>query len=110
VCRGELPLAREILSGAGAGGCQIIITTPMELLKIQMQDAGRSGQAKRKTFSLVPVSCENHLFGEHMLNWEHAVFYVLPKRRCFDRKRLSFEKRENLTVSHHYKNDQTSLR
>ena len=31
------------MSGAGAGACQIIITTPMELLKIQLQDAGRTG-------------------------------------------------------------------
>lgn len=30
-----------------AGACQIVITTPMELLKIQMQDAGRlQAQAK----------------------------------------------------------------
>lgn len=28
-------------AGGLAGLCQIIITTPMELLKIQMQDAGR---------------------------------------------------------------------
>lgn len=33
---------REMLAGAGAGTCQIIITTPMELLKIQLQDAGRT--------------------------------------------------------------------
>ncbi|CAH8578113.1 unnamed protein product [Heterobilharzia americana] len=33
---------REMLAGAGAGSCQIIITTPMELLKIQLQDAGRT--------------------------------------------------------------------
>jgi solute carrier family 25 glutamate transporter 18/22 len=30
-----------MLAGACAGFCQIVITTPMELLKIQMQDAGR---------------------------------------------------------------------
>lgn len=30
-----------MLAGGGAGLCQIIVTTPMELLKIQMQDAGR---------------------------------------------------------------------
>ena len=30
-------------AGAGAGMCQIIVTTPMELLKIQLQDAGRTG-------------------------------------------------------------------
>jgi len=40
--QGNLTLGREILSGGAAGLCQIIITTPMELLKIQLQDAGRS--------------------------------------------------------------------
>ncbi|CAL1548017.1 unnamed protein product [Lymnaea stagnalis] len=39
---GTLTLAREILAGASAGMCQIVITTPMELIKIQLQDAGRS--------------------------------------------------------------------
>merc|ERR1719334_2899742 len=39
---GRLTLPREVLSGAGAGAFQIFVTTPMELLKIQLQDAGRS--------------------------------------------------------------------
>ena len=30
-----------MLAGGSAGFCQIIVTTPMELLKIQLQDAGR---------------------------------------------------------------------
>ncbi|XP_055335632.1 mitochondrial glutamate carrier 1-like [Paramacrobiotus metropolitanus] len=38
---GKLPIEREMLAGAGAGLCQIVVTTPMELLKIQLQDAGR---------------------------------------------------------------------
>jgi len=37
----QLPLWRQMLAGGGAGFCQIIVTTPMELLKIQLQDAGR---------------------------------------------------------------------
>lgn len=38
---------RQMMAGGSAGACQIIITTPMELLKIQMQDAGRvAAQAK----------------------------------------------------------------
>ncbi|XKL62293.1 hypothetical protein PGB90_002126 [Kerria lacca] len=42
-----LPVIREMIAGACAGFCQIIVTTPMELLKIQMQDAGRiAAQAK----------------------------------------------------------------
>ncbi|CAH1183551.1 unnamed protein product [Phaedon cochleariae] len=37
----RLPIYRQMIAGGLAGLCQIIITTPMELLKIQMQDAGR---------------------------------------------------------------------
>ncbi|XP_063696419.1 mitochondrial glutamate carrier 1-like isoform X2 [Culicoides brevitarsis] len=39
---GDLPITRQMLSGGLAGLCQIVVTTPMELLKIQMQDAGRT--------------------------------------------------------------------
>ncbi|CAB1322927.1 unnamed protein product [Coregonus sp. 'balchen'] len=41
---GKLPLWGEILAGCGAGTCQVIVTTPMEMLKIQLQDAGRLAQ------------------------------------------------------------------
>ncbi|KAG0426313.1 hypothetical protein HPB47_026551 [Ixodes persulcatus] len=44
---GKLSLTQEMLAGGGAGFCQIIVTTPMELLKIQLQDAGRTGADKR---------------------------------------------------------------
>ncbi|KAF4094822.1 mitochondrial glutamate carrier 1 [Onychostoma macrolepis] len=43
----KLTLLREMLAGCGAGTCQVIITTPMEMLKIQLQDAGRI-EAQRK--------------------------------------------------------------
>lgn len=39
---GQLTLTKEVIAGASAGACQIIVTTPMELLKIQLQDAGRA--------------------------------------------------------------------
>ncbi|PSN53601.1 Mitochondrial glutamate carrier 1 [Blattella germanica] len=39
---GTLPLTREMAAGGLAGLFQIIVTTPMELLKIQLQDAGRT--------------------------------------------------------------------
>lgn len=35
---------KEMLAGCGAGTCQVIVTTPMEMLKIQLQDAGRIGE------------------------------------------------------------------
>lgn len=34
-----------MLAGCGAGTCQVIVTTPMEMLKIQLQDAGRIGES-----------------------------------------------------------------
>uniref|UniRef100_W5KWP6 Mitochondrial glutamate carrier 1 n=1 Tax=Astyanax mexicanus TaxID=7994 RepID=W5KWP6_ASTMX len=37
----KLSVFKEMLAGCGAGVCQVIITTPMEMLKIQLQDAGR---------------------------------------------------------------------
>uniref|UniRef100_A0A673X5R7 Mitochondrial glutamate carrier 1 n=2 Tax=Salmoninae TaxID=504568 RepID=A0A673X5R7_SALTR len=37
----KLTLIKEMLAGCGAGTCQVIVTTPMEMLKIQLQDAGR---------------------------------------------------------------------
>uniref|UniRef100_A0A672GN47 Mitochondrial glutamate carrier 1 n=1 Tax=Salarias fasciatus TaxID=181472 RepID=A0A672GN47_SALFA len=43
---GKLTLLKEMLAGCGAGTCQVIVTTPMEMLKIQLQDAGRIGKRK----------------------------------------------------------------
>lgn len=42
----ELTLFREMLSGCGAGTCQVVVTSPMEMLKIQLQDAGRLATQK----------------------------------------------------------------
>lgn len=44
VNRKSLTVFKEMLAGCGAGMCQVIITTPMEMLKIQLQDAGRLGK------------------------------------------------------------------
>eukprot|EP00099_Drosophila_melanogaster_P028284 NP_731657.2 glutamate carrier 2, isoform B [Drosophila melanogaster] len=44
---GVIPLSRATLAGGLAGLFQIVVTTPMELLKIQMQDAGRVAAADR---------------------------------------------------------------
>ncbi|XP_037624542.1 mitochondrial glutamate carrier 1 isoform X1 [Sebastes umbrosus] len=43
---GHLPLWGEVLAGCGAGTCQVVVTTPMEFLKIQLQDAGRLAAQK----------------------------------------------------------------
>ncbi|KAG5318924.1 GHC1 protein, partial [Pseudoatta argentina] len=50
----QLPIEREMLAGGLAGACQIIVTTPMELLKIQMQDAGRVAMAAKEAGKVVP--------------------------------------------------------
>lgn len=46
---GSLPMHRQILAGAGAGTCQIVVTTPMELLKIQRQMAKKEGVTEALT-------------------------------------------------------------
>ncbi|KAM9229643.1 mitochondrial glutamate carrier 2 [Dugong dugon] len=38
---GQRNLKMEMLAGCGAGMCQVVVTCPMEMLKIQLQDAGR---------------------------------------------------------------------
>lgn len=54
---GTLPITRQMAAGGLAGLCQIVITTPMELLKIQMQDAGRvAAQAKAVGKTIPKVS------------------------------------------------------
>lgn len=50
----KLPLVREMSAGGLAGLCQIIITTPMELLKIQLQDAGRVASQASACGQVVP--------------------------------------------------------
>lgn len=54
---GSLPIMRQMVAGGMAGACQIIVTTPMELLKIQMQDAGRvAAQAKAEGRSVERIT------------------------------------------------------
>ncbi|XP_062949909.1 mitochondrial glutamate carrier 1 isoform X1 [Cynocephalus volans] len=59
----KLTLLREMLAGCGAGTCQVIVTTPMEMLKIQLQDAGRIGEGEWEGqragggHSWIPVTC-----------------------------------------------------
>lgn len=54
---GKLPIFNQMVAGGLAGAFQIIVTTPMELLKIQMQDAGRvAAQAKLAGKSVEKVS------------------------------------------------------
>ncbi|XP_076125496.1 solute carrier family 25 member 55a isoform X2 [Alosa pseudoharengus] len=44
-----------MLAGCGAGMCQVIITTPMEMLKIQLQDAGRIAAQQRNPGIMSPT-------------------------------------------------------
>ncbi|XP_041944963.1 solute carrier family 25 member 55a [Alosa sapidissima] len=50
-----LTVFKEMLAGCGAGMCQVIITTPMEMLKIQLQDAGRIAAQQRKPGIMSPT-------------------------------------------------------
>lgn len=55
VNRKGLTVLREMLAGCGAGMCQVIVTTPMEMLKIQLQDAGRLGEKNTKLILIFSV-------------------------------------------------------
>lgn len=55
--KGRLTPLREMTAGAGAGMCQIIVTTPMELLKIQLQDAGRTSGGNK---AAVPIQARSY--------------------------------------------------
>ncbi|KAL0128856.1 hypothetical protein PUN28_003910 [Cardiocondyla obscurior] len=58
---GNLPLYGEILSGACAGGSQVIFTNPLEIVKIRLQVAGEiAGGSKVRAWAVVK---ELGLFG-----------------------------------------------
>lgn len=58
---GNIPLYGEILSGACAGGSQVVFTNPLEIVKIRLQVAGEiAGGAKVRAWSVVK---ELGLFG-----------------------------------------------
>ncbi|XP_023271968.1 mitochondrial glutamate carrier 1-like [Seriola lalandi dorsalis] len=50
-----LTVFKEMLAGCGAGMCQVIVTTPMEMLKIQLQDAGRLMAQQQKPVMMSPT-------------------------------------------------------
>ncbi|XP_060925708.1 solute carrier family 25 member 55a isoform X1 [Limanda limanda] len=49
-----LTVFKEMLAGCGAGMCQVVVTTPMEMLKIQLQDAGRLVAQQQKPVMMTP--------------------------------------------------------
>lgn len=56
--RQKLTLVKEMLAGCGAGTCQVIVTTPMEMLKIQLQDAGRIAAQKKMLDAQAQLSAQ----------------------------------------------------
>ncbi|NXF98048.1 GHC1 protein, partial [Eubucco bourcierii] len=59
----KLTLLREMLAGCGAGTCQVIVTTPMEMLKIQLQDAGRIAAQKKLMAAQAQLSSSSSAAG-----------------------------------------------
>ncbi|XP_059259918.1 mitochondrial glutamate carrier 2 isoform X3 [Mustela nigripes] len=54
-------LKMEMLAGCGAGICQVVVTCPMEMLKIQLQDAGRLA-AHRQGSASAPASSSSRSY------------------------------------------------
>lgn len=42
---GQIPLSAEVLAGASAGGCQVVFTNPLEIVKIRLQIQGEAMKA-----------------------------------------------------------------
>lgn len=57
----SLSISRQMAAGGLAGFCQIIITTPMELLKIQMQDAGRVAAEAKLAGKTIPKTSASQI-------------------------------------------------
>ncbi|KAF7483957.1 mitochondrial glutamate carrier 2 [Marmota monax] len=55
-------LKMEMLAGCGAGMCQVVVTCPMEMLKIQLQDAGRLA-APHQSSTSAPSSSRSYTTG-----------------------------------------------
>ncbi|KAK2603698.1 mitochondrial aspartate-glutamate transporter agc1 [Conoideocrella luteorostrata] len=56
--QGRIPLSAEILAGASAGGCQVVFTNPLEIVKIRLQVQGEvaktiDGAPKRSAMWIV---------------------------------------------------------
>ena len=63
---------KEMLAGCGAGMSQVIVTTPMEMLKIQLQDAGRLGKKNTKL-----CLCLYFIVMHHLSVYEHIFLFLL---------------------------------
>ncbi|XP_055595419.1 mitochondrial glutamate carrier 1-like [Uranotaenia lowii] len=61
---GQLPVTRQMAAGGLAGFCQIVVTTPMELLKIQMQDAGRLAAQAKEAGKTIPKTSATQIATE----------------------------------------------
>ncbi|XP_026321987.1 calcium-binding mitochondrial carrier protein Aralar1 isoform X2 [Hyposmocoma kahamanoa] len=52
--KGNIPLYAEVLAGGAAGGCQVIFTNPLEIVKIRLQVAGEiAGGSKVRAWSVM---------------------------------------------------------
>ncbi|KAM4819738.1 mitochondrial glutamate carrier 2 isoform 2-T5 [Thomomys bottae] len=56
--RTQRDLQMEMLAGCGAGMCQVVVTCPMEMLKIQLQDAGRLAPTHGTGSAGLPSTCQ----------------------------------------------------
>uniref|UniRef100_A0A8C3HUH5 Mitochondrial carrier protein n=1 Tax=Chrysemys picta bellii TaxID=8478 RepID=A0A8C3HUH5_CHRPI len=63
-----LAISREMVAGRGAGTCQVIITTPMEMLTIQLQESERVAVSSPLTraYDIGPAALTNRLSATHI--------------------------------------------
>lgn len=62
---GEVPEWAALVAGATAGGCQVVVTNPLEIIKIRMQVASETGQSTSimKEFNSLGTNFGNRFWG-----------------------------------------------
>ncbi|CAF0884737.1 unnamed protein product [Didymodactylos carnosus] len=74
---GTLPVHRQIVAGGLAGTCQIVVTTPMELLKIQMQ------MTKEKSKSSIPSGVTQSSTSPQAVNARQLALQLFKEKGIF---------------------------
>ncbi|OPL21596.1 mitochondrial 1-like glutamate carrier, partial [Mytilus galloprovincialis] len=81
---GTLQWYGRLSAGGLAGACQIIVTTPMELLKIQLQDAGRSGVTLNADGTVAKKTALGIILTSTPLPQQNGIIKMLVKLLCFN--------------------------
>ena len=74
--RRKLTVAKEMAAGGAAGLCQTVITTPMELLKIQLQLSAQQSTGRKASALLLTTQLLKTQGSSHIITFLWYLFYM----------------------------------